>query len=917
MKGWRSALVGLVAVAALVAVGASQLVDGRRPAHEILASHMEGARWYPGRSTLPLPWAPWTAGLALKDGSDLLSSLYAEADAVDPRAVALFLLWRGDPGDLASARKNLEAMEPSAARYNEESLLRLATDEPYAAYEAIQKGLSLEPERLELLFNRAVALEEMSLWLQAREAWADYLARESEGPWAVEARERLASMEEDSSAGPSLESLRYQLREGLLRASSSADMHRLRAIPGMEGYLEVVKREGETIFHQQLDYLSQLDEKGWARRQALVTESDRLRGAILAGRMRWQELQAKAAFAEPLLAVRAAHLAVFEAIQRLDVDAAPHLLDELRSVCARFGCREEAILATSDYGTLLARFGDFQGAKAKTDEALAELPPYLSLRRSEILAKQAAHFATLQAPDAAEKLRREALRLVHVWDEDPMVKEHRSAATANILVATGWGTLNRGLPEVAIAHAKEGKILAERIGSARWAQASALILARATAALGREGEAMELLWKEVALAREAGIPSSTAGLESTLAELLLEAGDGQAALSVADQAIANTRVGSTLLNLVSQLSGRSQIREALGDREGAITDAQEAVDAVERMVTPDLPVLARVRMLAEKGTSHKRLARLFVESNVERDPWPLLGGTSARPLERDECLVAAADFDGQVGVFVRFAGKDAFQLLADGDHALDQRHCPGSVRRVVVLESPITMAGFLAPKVRRERPGAAVVVTRDPSRPWPTKTFSGRALAVHSPEPIVADRVIPRLPAAVEEARLVLQTFPGSMQLRGREATPSDVKAAAPEYDLLHFGVHGEARTGVGAASYLLLGGSAGKLQVVDVLGLSLHRKPVVVLSSCRGGGSSDDRERDGAGLPWAFLEAGAEVVIATQEDLDDRAALAFSEAFYAALSRGMDVSQAFEEAVDALRKKWSHDVASVFTIYI
>lgn len=165
---------------------------------------------------------------------------------------------------------------------------------------------------------------------------------------------------------------------------------------------------------------------------------------------------------------------------------------------------------------------------------------------------------------------------------------------------------------------------------------------------------------------------------------------------------------------------------------------------------------------------------------------------------------------------------------------------------------------------------------------------------------------------------MVLEAWPGSMELAGALATPEEVAAAASRFELLHFGVHAEARTNAGASSYLMLAGENGFLQVVDVLRLPLReRRPVVVLSACRSGGEIIEKEKDGAGLPWAFLEAGAEIVIAYQENLDDRAAVDFSATFYPLVGAGAEVSEAFERALESMRAKWPPEIVASFALYI
>jgi CHAT domain-containing protein/cytochrome c-type biogenesis protein CcmH/NrfG len=73
------------------------------------------------------------------------------------------------------------------------------TEELARGRENITKALSLSPNLLEALFNRALCSEYQKLREQAKEEWKQYLAVDSTSPWAVEARERLRKLEEQSS----------------------------------------------------------------------------------------------------------------------------------------------------------------------------------------------------------------------------------------------------------------------------------------------------------------------------------------------------------------------------------------------------------------------------------------------------------------------------------------------------------------------------------------------------------------------------------------------------------------------------------------------------------------------------------------------------------------------------------------------
>ena len=52
----------------------------------------------------------------------------------------------------------------------------------------------------EALFNRALALERLNLWVVARQAWNDYIANDPQSGWSNEARRHLRTAEQAVSA---------------------------------------------------------------------------------------------------------------------------------------------------------------------------------------------------------------------------------------------------------------------------------------------------------------------------------------------------------------------------------------------------------------------------------------------------------------------------------------------------------------------------------------------------------------------------------------------------------------------------------------------------------------------------------------------------------------------------------------------
>jgi tetratricopeptide (TPR) repeat protein len=86
-----------------------------------------------------------------------------------------------------------------AARRNDTADLVLART-------AAEGALRIDGRLPEALFNRALALERLSLIDEARQAWEDYLKVDASSGWASEAFSRLANLtgEEPRPAGPGL-----------------------------------------------------------------------------------------------------------------------------------------------------------------------------------------------------------------------------------------------------------------------------------------------------------------------------------------------------------------------------------------------------------------------------------------------------------------------------------------------------------------------------------------------------------------------------------------------------------------------------------------------------------------------------------------------------------------------------------------
>ena len=108
----------------------------------------------------------------------------------------------------------LEAGQQAAQRKNEGQAFTM-----YArSLQHFNGALRSNPELLEAIYNKALCLQHMKLPEQAKAAWQEYLARDSQSKWAEEARRNLQLLSERTffpvSAPQLLESFRAAFREG-------------------------------------------------------------------------------------------------------------------------------------------------------------------------------------------------------------------------------------------------------------------------------------------------------------------------------------------------------------------------------------------------------------------------------------------------------------------------------------------------------------------------------------------------------------------------------------------------------------------------------------------------------------------------------------------------------------------------------
>jgi CHAT domain-containing protein/Tfp pilus assembly protein PilF len=140
--------------------------------------------------------------------------------------------------------------------------------------------------------------------------------------------------------------------------------------------------------------------------------------------------------------------------------------------------------------------------------------------------------------------------------------------------------------------------------------------------------------------------------------------------------------------------------------------------------------------------------------------------------------------------------------------------------------------------------------------------------------------------------------------LLGAAASETAFRRAVPEYGIVHLASRGVLNKQNPLFSYIQLvsgGEDDGRLEVHEVFGLALAAR-LVVLSACEtglGSGALADVPAgdDWVGLTRAFLLAGADNVLATLWQVDDRATARLMNEFYRSLTHGEDAASALATA--------------------
>ncbi len=162
----------------------------------------------------------------------------------------------------------------------------------------------------------------------------------------------------------------------------------------------------------------------------------------------------------------------------------------------------------------------------------------------------------------------------------------------------------------------------------------------------------------------------------------------------------------------------------------------------------------------------------------------------------------------------------------------------------------------------------------------------------------------PQVPHIVEEVRAVAAALPRPRLFIGEEASEECIRRHGPNSRFVHIATHGLFRQDNPMFSSLRLGNS--QLTLFDLYNLQLPAE-LVTLSGCGTGLNVVVGGDELLGLVRGLLYAGAQALLVTLWDVNDRSTADFMKIFYHHLQKEPDKASAARKAMQDLRDSYPH----------
>src|ERR1017187_10012711 len=172
-------------------------------------------------------------------------------------------------------------------------------------------------------------------------------------------------------------------------------------------------------------------------------------------------------------------------------------------------------------------------------------------------------------------------------------------------------------------------------------------------------------------------------------------------------------------------------------------------------------------------------------------------------------------------------------------------------------------------------------------------------------DPVLTGQEFPPLPNVKKEIAAVEEQFPAPNRtvFTGARAVPGEYAKASPaNFTGIHFATHATANRESPLNSAIILShqGENFKLYARDVAGVPLSAD-LVTISACTSAGAKAYSGEGLMGFAWAFLQAGAQNVIASLWDVDDARSVDIMRRLYAGMAAGQSPARALRSAKLAL----------------
>jgi CHAT domain-containing protein len=164
-----------------------------------------------------------------------------------------------------------------------------------------------------------------------------------------------------------------------------------------------------------------------------------------------------------------------------------------------------------------------------------------------------------------------------------------------------------------------------------------------------------------------------------------------------------------------------------------------------------------------------------------------------------------------------------------------------------------------------------------------------------------ADSKLEEITGAEEELKALEKLFNEGKFLVGKEATESNFKSLAPQFDIIHLAVHGMGDVQKAFAASLYFRSKYdkkddGELHAYELYGLKF-KALMAVLSSCESGVGKGFRGEGMISMASAFTYSGCENILMSLWKVNDQASILLMDDFYKHLSKGGTIDEALRTA--------------------